>query len=164
MKRCNIYLFVFIFVVSPIYEYVTINWTQFYIKYPPPPVASQIIINQSIFQYVLVIFIFLVLTTNWFQKNIVSLMRGIIHWQKILILPHHLVSLSVRLVSSDCPISYYFVSYWLYVSLILICLSDCDCFHSFLYLTTFVIRYTHGIIKQRYTHGQMKQRNTQALN
>jgi hypothetical protein len=103
MKRCNIYLFVFIFVVSPIYEYVTIN-----IKYPPPPVASQIIINQSIFQYVLVIFIFLILTTNWFQTNIVSLMRGIIHWQTILILPHHLVSLSVRLVSSDCPISYLF--------------------------------------------------------
>ena len=162
MKRCNIYLFVFIFVVSPIYEYVTIN-----IKYPPPPVASQIIINQSIFQYVLVIFIFLILTTNWCQTNIVSLMRGIIHWQTILILPHHLVSLSVRLVSSDCPISCYVMSYWLYVSLILICLSDCDCFHSFLYLVfyfTFVRRYTHGIIKQRYTHGKMKQRNTQALN
>ena len=75
--------------------------------------------------------------------------------------------LSVSLVSSNCPISCCFISYCLYVSLILICLSDCDCFYGFLYLVfyfTFVRRCIHGIIKQRYTHGIMKHRNTQALN
>ena len=110
---------------------------------PPPHVASQIIINQSLLQHVLVIFIFLVLTTNWFQIKIASLMTGIIHWQTLLVLHLHLVSLSVRLMRSDCPISCYFMYYWLYVSLILICLSDCDCFNSFLYLAfyfTFVRR------------------------
>ena len=72
------------------------------------------------------------------------------------------LSLSIC-VSSNCPFSCYFIPYWHYVSLILICLSDCDCFHSFLYLVfyfTFGRRYTHGIIRQRYTHGKMKQRNT----
>ena len=88
-------------------------------------------------------------------------MTSIKYDETILILSRHLVSLLVNLVSSNCPISYYFISHWLYVSLILICLSDCDCFFSFLYLVfyfTFVRRYTHGIIKQRYTHGIIKQR------
>ena len=38
-------------------------------------------------------------------------MMGIIHWQTLLILHHHLVSLSVRLVGWDCPISCYVMSY-----------------------------------------------------
>jgi hypothetical protein len=46
------------------------------------------------------------------------------HWyntpayiRSTMILSRHLVSLSVSLVSSNCPIFYYFISYWLYVSI-----------------------------------------------
>ena len=77
------------------------------------------------------------------------------------------LSLSLSIcVSSNCPFSCYFIPYWHYVSLILICLSDCDYFNSFLWLVfyfTFVRRYTPGIIKQRRMHGITKQRNTQTL-